>query len=107
MGPRLNPTHSTTKYPTPYPMPTPKLTTRLRILATLLCTLTLTACQFDFVALPYQTKTSATSTSQLLIETTSLPGTYPRAAYSQRFQARGGTSPYRCLVQTAEILPGL
>lgn len=84
---------------------------RLRCLAPVLCTLALSACQFDFLTLPVQvkaqTKTPAADASQLLIETTSLPGTYPRATYSQRIQVRGGTTPYRWRVEKGDLPPGL
>jgi Putative Ig domain len=79
----------------------------IRSLTPLLCTLSLSARQFDF-ALPYQAKPQTEpAASQLLIETTSLPGTYPRATYSQRLQVRGGTAPYRWLVQNGDLPPGL
>jgi hypothetical protein len=44
---------------------------------------------------------------QLVIDTVSLPGTYPRAAYLVRMQARGGTLPYHWKVEKGDLPPGL
>jgi hypothetical protein len=45
--------------------------------------------------------------TQLVIDTTSLPGTYPRAVYSVRLQQRGGVPPYRWKMEKGELPPGL
>ena len=45
--------------------------------------------------------------SQLAIETASLPGTYPQAAYSVRLQERGGVPPFHWKVERGALPPGL
>jgi hypothetical protein len=44
---------------------------------------------------------------QLVIDTISLPGTYPRATYLVRMQARGGTIPYHWRVEKGDLPLGL
>ncbi len=44
---------------------------------------------------------------QFVIDTVSLPGTYPRATYLVRMQARGGTLPYHWRVEKGDLPPGL
>ncbi len=50
---------------------------------------------------------SKASGNQLVIETTSLPTTYPRAAYSVKLQQHGGTPPFHWKVAKGELPPGL
>jgi hypothetical protein len=45
--------------------------------------------------------------TRLVIDTVSLPGTYPRATYLVRLQARGGTLPYHWKVEKGDLPPGL
>jgi hypothetical protein len=45
--------------------------------------------------------------AQLVIDTTALPGTYPRAAYSVRLQQHGGVPPFHWKVEKGELPPGL
>jgi hypothetical protein len=57
-----------------------------------------------------QSATPAASTQdgpQLVIETTSLPGTYPRAVYSLRMSQHGGVNPYHWKVEKGDLPPGL
>lgn len=44
---------------------------------------------------------------QLVVDTLSLPGTYPRATYLVHMQARGGTLPYHWRVEKGDLPPGL
>ena len=79
-------------------------------LASFLCTLALCACQSDFVALRAEThpQNQAPATGQhLIIDTTSLPGTYRRSTYSQRLQAHGGALPYHWRVEKGDLPPGI
>jgi len=45
--------------------------------------------------------------TRLVIDTVSLPSTYPRAAYLVRLHARGGTLPYHWKVEKGDLPPGL
>src|SRR6195256_2469691 len=45
--------------------------------------------------------------TRLVIDTASLPSTYPRATYLVRLQARGGTLPYHWKVEKGDLPPGL
>lgn len=45
--------------------------------------------------------------SPLIIDTTSLPGTHPRAEYSVHLHAHGGAPPYQWKVETGELPAGL
>lgn len=49
----------------------------------------------------------AANGNQLAIDTTSLPGTYPRAAYSVKLQQHGGVPPFHWKVEKGELPPGL
>jgi hypothetical protein len=44
---------------------------------------------------------------QVVIETTSLPGTYPHALYEVHLQAKNGTTPFRWKVEKGDLPPGL
>lgn len=44
---------------------------------------------------------------QLIIRTSSLPVTYPRAQYSERLVVQGGVNPYHWKVEKGELPPGL
>ena len=50
---------------------------------------------------------SAPDGSQLVIDTVSVPTTYPRAAYSVRFQQHGGVPPFHWRVEKGELPSGL
>ena len=50
---------------------------------------------------------SAQDVPQLVIDTVSLPGTYPRAMYLVHMQARGGTLPYHWRVEKGDLPQGL
>jgi hypothetical protein len=54
-----------------------------------------------------QASSPAQGGPQLVIDTVSLPATYPRAAYSVRMQARGGMLPYHWRVEKGDLPPGL
>jgi len=54
-----------------------------------------------------QASSPAQGGSQLVIDTISLPGTYPRATYLVHMQARGGTLPYHWRVEKGDLPPGL
>jgi hypothetical protein len=54
-----------------------------------------------------QVSSPAQDGPQLAIDTVSLPGTYPRATYLVRMQARGGTVPYHWRVEKGDLPPGL
>ena len=61
-------------------------------------------------ALPKKARQTSTPTQgrpQLVIDTLSLPGTYPRATYLVHMQARGGTLPYHWRVEKGDLPPGL
>lgn len=49
----------------------------------------------------------APDSSQVVIDTTSLPGTYPRAAYEIQLRAHGGAPPYQWKVESGDLPPGL
>jgi hypothetical protein len=78
-------------------------------IATLLCTLALCGCQFDFVGLRAEAspQNQTAPTARVVIDTTSLPGTYRRSVYSQRLQAHGGSLPYHWRVEKGELPPGV
>lgn len=50
---------------------------------------------------------NAPDSSPLVIDTTSLPGTYPKAIYSVTLLAHGGAPPLSWKVESGEIPPGL
>jgi hypothetical protein len=50
---------------------------------------------------------NAPDSSPVIIDTLSLPGTHPRAAYSVQLRARGGAVPYQWKVETGDLPPGL
>lgn len=54
-----------------------------------------------------QESRSAQDVPQLVIDTVSLPGTYPRATYLVHMQARGGTLPYHWRVEKGDLPQGL
>jgi hypothetical protein len=54
-----------------------------------------------------QTSSPAQGGPRLVIDTASLPGTYPRATYMVRMQARGGMLPYHWRVEKGDLPPGL
>jgi hypothetical protein len=57
-----------------------------------------------------QAQTATPSTQDgpnLVIETLSLPGTYPRAAYSVRLLQHGGVNPYHWKLEKGDMPPGL
>ena len=61
-------------------------------------------------ALPKKARQTSSPTQggpQLVIDTLSLPGTYPRATYLVHMQARGGTLPYHWRVERGDLPPGL
>src|SRR5437764_521040 len=43
----------------------------------------------------------------IVIDTTSLPGTYPRAAYSVKLQEHGGVPSFHWKVEKGQLPPGL
>ena len=54
-----------------------------------------------------QTSSPTQGGPQFVIDTLSLPGTYPRATYLVHMQARGGTLPYHWRVEKGDLPPGL
>src|SRR5258708_17706579 len=61
-------------------------------------------------ALPKKARQTSSPTQggpQLVIDTLSLPGTYPRATYLMHMQARGGTLPYHWRAEKGDLPPGL
>ncbi len=50
---------------------------------------------------------SAPDSPPLVIDTTSLPGTYPKADYSVQLHAHGGAPPYQWKVESGDLPPGL
>ncbi len=50
---------------------------------------------------------NAPDSSPLVIDTTSLPTTYPKAAYNVRLQAHGGSPPFQWKVESGDLPPGL
>jgi len=61
-------------------------------------------------ALPNKSRQTSSPTQggpQFVIDTLSLPGTYPRATYLVHMQARGGTLPYHWRVEKGDLPPGL
>src|SRR5437870_3606894 len=87
----------------------------------LACTLGMVSCQLYFPNFTEESSANAASAraqnapptsstesgSQLVIETTSLPTTYPRAAYSVKLQQHGGAPPFHWKVAKGELPPGL
>ena len=86
----------------------------------LACTLGMMSCQLgsttffpesaDDAGVQNQNTTPTQSTasgSQLVIDTTSLPTTYPRAAYSVKLQQHGGVPPVHWKVEKGQLPPGL
>jgi putative Ig domain-containing protein len=82
----------------------------------LICALSLTACQLTSPGVRGEgSGTSADAVeaaqapdaSQLVIDTISLPGTYPRAQYLVRLQQHGGVPPFHWRVEKGDLPPGL
>jgi hypothetical protein len=82
------------------------------------CVLGMAGCQLDSlgastneIGVWAQTGPQASSAAQdgpqLVIDTASLPGTYPRATYLVHLHARGGTLPYHWKVDKGDLPPGL
>ena len=102
-------------------MTTESRVSRISSAVVLACTLGMVSCQLDSAFLNEESSadeagaqtqgTTATPTtesgSQLVIETTSLPTTYPRAAYSVKLQQHGGVPSFHWKVEKGELPPGL
>ena len=74
--------------------------------------LALTGCQLSVAgprdeAEPHSEAEQTPDGPQLVIDTTSLPGTYPRANYSVRLQQHGGVPPFHWRLEKGELPPGL
>src|SRR6266850_6614278 len=94
---------------------------RMSLAIALACTFGMTSCQIDSPTFNAETSAGEASAqtqnapptpstaggNQLVIDTTSLPGTYPRAAYSVKLQQHGGVFPIHWKVEKGELPPGL
>jgi hypothetical protein len=56
---------------------------------------------------PATAAANVSDSSPLVIDTASLPGTYPKADYTQHLQAHGGAPPVHWKVESGELPPGL
>jgi hypothetical protein len=103
-------------------MTTESRVSRMSSAAVLACALGMVSCQFDpptffnegssayEASAQSQAATPTPDTanaSQLVIDTTSLPTTYPRAVYSVKLQQHGGIPPIHWKVEKGELPPGL
>jgi hypothetical protein len=56
---------------------------------------------------PATAAANVSDSTPLVIDTASLPGTYPKAAYTQHLQAHGGAPPVHWKVESGDLPPGL
>src|SRR5215471_13473444 len=88
---------------------------RMTWLVLLACVVGMTGCQVESSRVPEEeaeaqnppTEVNPAEPSQLVIDTVSLPTTYPHATYSVRLQQHGGVPPFHWRIEKGELPRGM